>query len=33
LATPEKARLNLETTIAIERAARTGETVKLPLSL
>jgi predicted dehydrogenase len=32
LATPEQARLNLETTIAIEQAARTGETVRLPLS-
>jgi predicted dehydrogenase len=31
LATPAEARLNLETTIAIDRAARTGETVRLPL--
>lgn len=31
LATPEQARLNLETTVAIERAARTGEIVRLPL--
>ena len=29
--TPEQARLNLETTLAIERAAATGETVRLPL--
>jgi predicted dehydrogenase len=29
--TPEQARINLETTIAIERAAATGETVRLPL--
>ncbi len=32
LATPAEARLDLETTIAIARAARTGETVRLPLS-
>jgi hypothetical protein len=32
LATPKQAQLNLETTIAIERAARTGESVRLPLS-
>ena len=31
LATPEQARLNLETTIAIERAARSGQIVRLPL--
>jgi predicted dehydrogenase len=30
--TPEEARRNLETTIAIERAVATGETVRLPLS-
>jgi predicted dehydrogenase len=30
--TPEEARRNLETTIAIERAVATGESVKLPLS-
>jgi predicted dehydrogenase len=29
--TPEQARLNLETTLAIERAVATGETVRLPL--
>jgi predicted dehydrogenase len=29
--TPEQARINLETTLAIERAAATGETVRLPL--
>ena len=29
--TPEQARINLETTIAIERAAATGEAVRLPL--
>jgi predicted dehydrogenase len=29
--TPEQARINLETTIAIERAAATGEPVRLPL--
>jgi predicted dehydrogenase len=29
--TPEQARINLETTIAIERAAATGESVRLPL--
>lgn len=29
--TPEQARVNLETTIAIERSARTGEAVRLPL--
>jgi predicted dehydrogenase len=32
LATPREARANLETTIAIELAAETGRTVKLPLS-
>jgi predicted dehydrogenase len=31
-ATPDEARRNLETTIAIERAVATGESVKLPLS-
>lgn len=31
LATPAEARLDLETTIAIDRAAQTGETVRLPL--
>ena len=31
LATPEQARLNLETTVAIERAARGGQVVRLPL--
>jgi predicted dehydrogenase len=30
--TPEQARINLETTIAIERAAATGESVRLPLT-
>jgi predicted dehydrogenase len=29
--TPEEARINLETTIAIERAVATGQTVRLPL--
>jgi predicted dehydrogenase len=29
--TPEQARINLETTIAIERSARTGQAVRLPL--
>jgi predicted dehydrogenase len=29
--TPEQARLNLETTLAIERAVATGQTVRLPL--
>jgi hypothetical protein len=29
--TPEQALINLETTIAIERSARTGEPVRLPL--
>jgi predicted dehydrogenase len=29
--TPEQARINLETTIAIERAAATGQSVRLPL--
>jgi predicted dehydrogenase len=29
--TPEQARLNLETTLAIERAVATGETVRLPI--
>jgi hypothetical protein len=33
LATPEQARLSLETTIAIDRAARTGLPVRLPLDL
>lgn len=32
LATPQMARANLEATLAIERAARTGETVTLPLA-
>ena len=32
LATPEIARANLEATLAIEQAARTGQTVKLPLA-
>ena len=32
LATPAEARLNLETTIAIDRAARTGAPVRLPVS-
>jgi len=32
LATPEDARATLEATLAIERAAQTGETVKLPLN-
>lgn len=31
LATPQIARANLEATLAIERAARTGQTVRLPL--
>jgi predicted dehydrogenase len=31
--TPEQARINLETTIAIERAAATGQTVRLPLQM
>jgi predicted dehydrogenase len=31
--TPEQARINLETTIAIERAVATGQTVRLPLQL
>jgi predicted dehydrogenase len=31
LATPEEARTNLEVTLAIEKAARTRETVRLPL--
>lgn len=30
-ATPEQARINLETTIAIERAVATGKAVRLPL--
>jgi hypothetical protein len=30
-ATPEQALINLETTIAIERSARTGQPVRLPL--
>jgi hypothetical protein len=30
-ATPEEARLNLETTIAIERAVATGKSIRLPL--
>jgi hypothetical protein len=29
--TPEQALVNLETTIAIERSARTGQPVRLPL--
>ncbi len=29
--TPEQARINLETTLAIERSARTGQSVRLPL--
>jgi len=29
--TPEQARVNLETTLAIERAVATGEPVRLPL--
>jgi hypothetical protein len=29
--TPEQARLNLETTLAIERAVATGQAVRLPL--
>ncbi|MGH8649934.1 MAG: hypothetical protein ACREUP_11630 [Burkholderiales bacterium] len=29
--TPEQARINLETTIAIDRAVPTGKTVRLPL--
>jgi predicted dehydrogenase len=32
LATPEAARINLETTIAIERAAASGQAVRLPLA-
>jgi hypothetical protein len=32
LTTPAEARLNLETTIAIDRAARTGMPVHLPLA-
>jgi predicted dehydrogenase len=31
--TPEQARINLETTIAIERAATSGRTVRLPLQI
>src|SRR5437870_4798610 len=31
--TPEPARINLETTIAIERAAASGQTVRLPLQM
>ena len=31
--TPEQARVNLETTIAIERAAASGQTVRLPLQM
>jgi len=31
--TPEQARINLETTIAIERAVATGQTVRLPLQM
>ena len=31
--TPEQARINLETTIAIERAAASGRTVRLPLQM
>ena len=30
-ATPQQARVTLETTIAIERAAATGKTIRLPL--
>lgn len=33
LATADEARLNLETTIAIDRAARTGDPVRLPLEI
>jgi predicted dehydrogenase len=33
LTTPEQARINLETTIAIERAAASGRTVRLPLQM
>jgi hypothetical protein len=29
--TPEQARINLETTIAIQRAATTGKAIRLPL--
>jgi len=29
--TPEQARINLETTIAIQRAADTGKAIRLPL--
>jgi len=32
LATPQEARVNLETTLAIELAAGSGKPVKLPLS-
>jgi hypothetical protein len=32
LATPQEARINLETTLAIELAAEDGRQVKLPLS-
>ena len=31
--TPEQARINLETTIAIERAVATGKAVRLPLEI
>src|SRR5258708_40224516 len=31
--TPEHARINLETAIAIERAAASGQTVRLPLQM
>jgi predicted dehydrogenase len=31
--TPEQARINLETTIAIERAVASGQSVRLPLQL
>jgi predicted dehydrogenase len=31
--TPEQARINLETTIAVERAAASGKTVRLPLQM
>ena len=33
LATPEEARTNLEVTLAVEKAVRTREAVKLPLTL
>jgi hypothetical protein len=31
--TPEQARINLETTIAIERAVASGQPVRLPLQM